>query len=320
MRTLYLLLLSAIFCGFQMTSRAAELVDGIYVVVNDAVITYDEVENSIAPLLGILRTQYRNDQQTLEQKLQQTRAEKIEELVQRELVLSEFKNAGYQLPESFVEDSINRLVRERYGDRAKLMKTLQAEGMSFEAFRKRERERIIVSALVDQHISQDKILISPQKVETYYNAHKQEFKQDDEIHLRMIVLNKNAENAAAMKKLGEEIAKKLDEGTPFEEMAAIYSEGSAREKGGDRGWVDRKYLKNELSDVAFSLAAGQHSSAIDLPEATYVLFVEEKRVARIKPIAEARPEIESTLKAQEGKRMKERWISRLKAKSFVRYY
>ncbi len=320
MRTLYLLLLTGILASFQFTSRAADLLNGIYVVVNDAVITYNEVEESIAPVLDILNSQYRSQPDVLEQKKQQTRAEKIEELVQRELVLSEFKKAGYQLPESYVDESINRMIRERYGDRAKLMRTLQAQGITFEDFRKRERERIIFGALLEQHISQDKILISPHKVETYYNAHKDQFKSDDEIHLRMIVLNKNAENAASMKKLADEIAAKLDDGTPFTEMAAIYSEGAYREKGGDRGWVDRSFLKKELSDVAFSLAPGQHSGAIDLPEACYVLFVEDKRTARIKPLTEARPEIENILKAEEGKRLKDRWIARLKAKSFVRYY
>ena len=320
MRTRYLLLLATAVCAFQMTGRSAELVDGIYAVVNDAVITYDEVESSIAPYLNILQSQYRNDPQTLEQKVQQARSEKIDELVQRELVLGEFKTAGYQLPESYVEESINRLIHERYGDRSKLMKTLQAEGITFESFRKRERERIIFGALVEQHISQEKIIISPQKVESYYNAHKEQFKQEDEVHLRMIVLNKNSENAAAMKKLGDEIATKLDEGTAFDEMAAIYSEGAYRNKGGDRGWVDKTTMKKELSDVAFTLAPGQHSSAIDLPEATYILYVEDKRVARVKPITEVRAEIENTLKAEEGKRLRDRWITRLKNKSFVRYF
>jgi parvulin-like peptidyl-prolyl isomerase len=79
-------------------------------------------------------------------------------------------------------------------------------------------------------------------------------------------------------------------------------------------------LRDELADVAFSLAPGQHSKVIDLDKACYVLYVEDKRVARVKPLNEARPDIEKTLKAEEGKRMKERWIARLKAKSYVRYY
>ncbi|MDB6029118.1 MAG: surA [Verrucomicrobiales bacterium] len=320
MRTLYPLFLAVVFCCSQVSVRAAELVDGIYVVVNDSVITYDEVENSITPLLAILHQQYGRDPQVLEQKLQSTRAEKIEELVQRELVLGEFKTAGYQLPENFVEDSINRLIRERYGDRAKLMKTLQAEGITFEAFRKRERERIIVAQLVFEHISQDKIIISPQKIENYYNAHKDEFKQEDEIHLRMIVLNKTPENAASIKKLAQEITSKLDEGTPFAEMADIYSAASDREKGGDRGWVAKTVLRSELSDAAFALAPGQHSSVIDLDTACYVLFVEDKRMARVKSVTEARVEIENKLKSEEAKRLKDRWINRLRAKSFVRYY
>lgn len=302
------------------TAPAAEVVNGIYVVVNDAVITYDEVEASIAPMIDILVSQYHSNPQVLEQKVQQTRADRIEELVQRQLILNDFKTAGYQLPDSFVDDSVSRIIHERYGDRAKLTKTLQAEGITFEEFRRRERDRIIIDELTHVRVSPEKIVVSPNKVEAYYQAHKEQFKTGDELHLRMIVLNKTADNAEGMKKLAEEIQSKLDEGTPFADMASIYSQGSYKDKGGDRGWVDRTTLKKELSDVAFTLNAGQHSKVIDLPEACYLLFVEDKRMARTKPVSEVRSEIESTLRSQEGRKIKDRWISRLKSKAYIRYY
>lgn len=59
-------------------SARAELVNGVYVIVNDSVITYQEVESAIAPLVEMLARQYRNDPRTFQEKLQQTRQAKIE--------------------------------------------------------------------------------------------------------------------------------------------------------------------------------------------------------------------------------------------------
>lgn len=305
-------------CGL---TRAA-VVNGINAVVNDAVITYDQVERGIAPLAEMVVRQYRSEPQVLEQKLQELRSKQIEELVERQLILADFKTAGYNLPESFIDDAIREEIRKNYyGDRAKLTKTLQAEGITYETFRAQQRERIIVDYLRQQNISSQKILISPYKIETYYKEHQDEFKLGDQVKLRMVVINKTPNEApGASKKIAEEILKKINEGTPFAEMAAIYSDGSQRAEGGDRGWVDRSYLKKELSDVAFSLKAGERSGVIDLPEACYLIQVDEARPAHIRPLDEIRGDIENTLKAQESARLKKKWIDRLKAKAFVRYY
>ncbi len=316
MRTL-VVLVSLLF-AFQPKGRA-ELINGIYVVVNDAVITYQEVESAIAPLAELLARQYRGQPSVFEEKLQQTRSEKIEELVERQLVLHEFKTAGYILPESIIDDVIRERIKERFGDRATLTKTLQAQGMTFEAFRKQVREDYIIRALTQQKISPEKILISPHKIETYYNENQDQFKVADQVKLRMIVLNKSKSGAEVARKLAEEIHSKLQEGASFADMASVYSD-SNRAEGGSRGWVDRSFFKKELSDVAFSLKPGQHSGVIDLPEACYLMLAEDVQTAHTKALADVRDEIEKTLKDEEQARLKNRWIDRLKAKSFIRYF
>jgi hypothetical protein len=50
------------------------------------------------------------------------------------------------------------------------------------------------------------------------------------------------------------------------------------------------------------------------------MLVEDRRPAHTKPLAEVREEIERNLIAQENERLQKKWIDRLKAKSFVRYF
>jgi parvulin-like peptidyl-prolyl isomerase len=133
----------------------------------------------------------------------------------------------------------------------------------------------------------------------------------------MIFLDKSKHEAGD--KLAKEINTKLDEGISFAEMATVYSDESQASQGGDRGWVERKKLRPELDAVAFSLKAGQRSGVIEQPEGYYLILVEEIHAAHIKPLDDVRGDIERNLTVTENARLRDKWISRLRAKSFVRY-
>lgn len=292
---------------------------GIAVIVNDSIITYFDVHSSVAPAVEVLERQYRDQPAELDKKLKSLLRDRVKDLVEQKLILAEFSRAGYNLPESFIEDEVQKRIRDNYSDRLTLTKTLQAQGVTYESFRKRIHEEIVVSLMRQKYVSQE-LIISPHKVEVYYEQHQADFKVDDQVRLRMIVLNKPKEGADTAKELVQEILRKLEAGAPFAEMASVYSDAAQRAKGGEWDWSSRTALRKELADVAFSLNAGQRSGVIETADAYWIMQVEEKRVARTKPLSEVRDDIEKTLGVQERARLQEQWINRLKDKSFVRYF
>lgn len=297
----------------------AQLVDGIEAIVHDSVVTRYEVEVFTDPVARQLRSQYANRPEVFEREYLKVRNESREQLLERQLVLRDYEASGYSLPESVIEEAVQEEI-DRVGGRTKLTKTLQAEGMTFEKFRRQIRDRYIVRALQGKNIS-SLIIISPHKIETYYLAHQDDFKLEDQVKLRMIVLNKaNVADTASVSRRAEEIRTKIKEGVPFSEMAQINSEGSHRGQGGDWGWIERKVLRKELSDVAFNLKPGDLSEVIETPEACYLMLVEEKRTTHVKPLTDVQEEIERTLLDQEQSRLQKQYIDRLKKKTFVRYF
>ena len=296
-----------------------QLANAVAVIVNDAVITYTDIERYIEPSVELLYRQYGDKPALLEEKLATARQEGTEQLVERQLILSDWKTSGYNLPESILDDEVRDRIRDKFGDRLTLTKTLQAQGITFERFRQQIREDIIVGVLRNKNVSSS-IIISPQKLEDYYAKNREKFKQSDQIKLRMIVLNETAANPEAAKKLAEEIRGKIKEGSTFKEMASIYSEGSQRASGGDWGWVEHSVLRKELADLAFALKLNELSDIIHLDKSYYLLLVEEKKPAQFKPLNEVRDEIEHTLIGDERGRLQKKYIERLKTKSFVRYF
>jgi parvulin-like peptidyl-prolyl isomerase len=166
-----------------------------------------------------------------------------------------------------------------------------------------------------------KTLISPLKIEQYYKEHQDEFKVDDQVKLRMIVLSQQADAPAGeARKTADEVLAKVDSGVSFEEMAGIYCSGSKRAEKGEYGWVKRSDLQSEVSKAAFSLKVGQHSGVIELPEACYIALVEDARPAHVQALNEVRTDIERSLLDSEKVRLHKQWIDRLRKKSFIAYY
>lgn len=317
---LYRLILGLVLVAVVHAQAQTRLLNGIAVIVNDAVITYNEIEEMAAPALDSIQRVYGNQPSVLQQKATEAQDQALQQLVERQLILHDYYASGYNLPESIIDDEINTRVRKQFGDRLTLTRTLQAQGGTYESYRKNIREQIIVDALVQKHVK-SVVLISPYKIQKYYETNQAKFQMQDQVKLRMIVLNKpKGGDTSSTTKLAKEILLKLDEGAPFAEMAGIYSEGSQKAQQGDWGWVEKSVLRKELADVAFTLKKGQRSGVIETPEACYIMQVEDVRSAQVKPLADVRDEIERILVAEERARLQKQYIERLKKKSFVRYY
>jgi len=300
-------------------SARAELVDGVKAIVNDQVITYAQVEDFAGPAIDALRRQYAGEPQVFDQQLDLALSNSLAILVERQLILHDFAAKYNPLPDSVVDEWVQDRIREQFGDRVTAMKTLQAQGMTYEQFRKEIRDQMIESELRRQNVSRE-VIISPYEVETYYLAHQNDFKVEDEVKLRMIVLNKASDDDTNTPALAREILEKIKEGASFQQMASVYSQGSQQRQQGDWGWVERSVLRNELADVAFKMKPGQVSSVVDTPEACYIMLVEQTRAAHVKSLGEIRGDIEKTLRTQEQAHLEEKWIDSLRKNSFIQIF
>jgi parvulin-like peptidyl-prolyl isomerase len=303
-------------------SARAETVDGIKVVVDDTPVTLVDVDLDILGHGAIesLQRQYATQPDLFQKKLAEAESDSLERLLARQLILHEFKTL--KLPETILDSEVDREIQSeiqsRYGDRMTLMKTLQADGFTYEAKRKQIRERMIISILTHKNVASE-VIISPHKVEAYYMAHTNDFKIQDEVKLRMIVLtNTPVSEAPQPRKLAEEILAKLKEGTDFGQLAAVYSQVQQRREKGE--WMERAILRKEIADAAFKLKAGEYSDVVETSDGCYIILVEDIKSSHMKSLGEVRDQIEGTLILEERARLEKQWHAKLKKKTFVRYF
>jgi parvulin-like peptidyl-prolyl isomerase len=295
----------------------ADLADGINAIVNDKIITYQEVDDKIAPAIAVLRNEYSEQPEVFGQKLNDARRDGLETLIENELILHEFDTKYNPLPQSAVDELVQEQIKDRFGDRITCIKTLQAQGETFEKFREDVRQQYIIAQLRYRNLSDEKIVISPYKIQSYYRQHQDDFKVGDQVKIRMIVLPKLSEDDPATRQQADNILGKIKNGQSFDQLAAQYSQDK-QQRGND--WIETSVLRQELADAAAPLKPGQLSGVIETPQNCYILRLEDRRPAHVKPLSDVRDTIEKTLKTQEQQTAQEHWIENLKKKAFIQLF
>jgi peptidyl-prolyl cis-trans isomerase SurA len=296
--------------------------NGIVAVAEDKIITVADVSREITPLLpGLQRENIRNEQE-YNAKIEALQDSVIQDLIDRVLIIKEFKkDEKKHIPDAIVDAEIARMQSDQFdNDRSKFLAYLRSRGTTLREFRKEQEDEIIYRYMQGQQRKSQSV-ISPVKIETFYNENKDRFYREDEVHLRLIQLTRNdGETDAQLTTMGNDILAKLKTGTSFEDLAKEYSKDARKSKGGDWGWLKRSDFKKEFSDPAFALKKGESSQPVILPEGCFLLFAEDRKFAGIQPIDEVRDQIERILVTQMSRSGQERWLERLRRNGYVKHY
>ena len=175
-----------------------------------------------------------------------------------------------------------------------------------------------------KNINQNPV-ISPKKIERFFSENQEKYRVGDRAKVRMILIDKSRHAVGEPKKIADEVLAKAKAGADFGKLADESSDDARRFKGGlrgDQGWVENKDsdLRKELRDFAFNANIGDLSPVIETDGAIFLLKVEAREQARVRPLTEVRDDVEATLKGVERERLRKKWINKLRAKAFIRYF
>lgn len=156
--------------------------------------------------------------------------------------------------------------------------------------------------IADQAKVADTIQISDAQVQAYYDAHRDDYRTQERVHARHILLsitNKPKDEIPKIKAQAEDLDKQLKAGADFAALAKKYSQdpGSAQ-KGGDLGWVSRGQMVKNFEDAVFSLKPNQISDVVTTEYGFHIIEVLEKQPAHLQTLDEVKPTIIAALKQQ----------------------
>lgn len=313
-----LLAVTASLLASALTLRAQEVLDGIAATVNDDVVTFSQVRDLVGPVEKAAREQFKGAE--LVEKIKEIRLKAINDLIDRQLILQEFKKQKFNIPPHFIEDRIATIVRDEFGgDRSAFIRTLAAQGFTLEKFKQMETEKMIVQAMRGQNAKAD-ATVPASKIAAFYEAHRAEFTSEEQIKLRMISIKKREGETDGGRKMIEEIREKIVAGAEFQDLARMYSEDPTQDNGGDWGWINRKTLAEDLAKIAFPMKPGQVSQIIELGNSYFLLTVEGKKNAETKPLSAVRGDIEKKLLQEQRQAAQTEWTAKLRKKAFIKIF
>jgi peptidyl-prolyl cis-trans isomerase SurA len=162
--------------------------EGVAGLVNTDVITYSQIRELAGEKEKAAANQLKGEE--LVNKIKEIRLASINELMDRALILQEFKRRGSHILEDLVDQRIATIIREKFGgDREAFLRNLTAQGYSLDRFRQLERDKIIVTEMRREVIA-GKIKISETQISDYYRQYYASGKSlkevDDEIEKTLI--------------------------------------------------------------------------------------------------------------------------------------
>jgi peptidyl-prolyl cis-trans isomerase SurA len=219
---------------YNPTSITAQNQDNdLAAIVGGVPISRAELEEAIVPQKQMMRFQLRTDPTELEKQLRELPAKALEGLIDRELLLAEFRKLGGELKPQYVDDDIDSIIRDSFaGNRDAFIKELERAGITLERFRDL-REKMIIVQVMRGRLADDLPIPTPEEIKEFYTNNRERFKEEDEIKMRTITILKNTEDAAttaeSKKKRAIDLHRQLLEGTDFVKLAKAHSQDNRAE-------------------------------------------------------------------------------------------
>jgi peptidyl-prolyl cis-trans isomerase SurA len=256
-------------------SGNAQVIDAIYVVVNDEVITRNEVKNRSAQIAQRLAAQ--NAQLPAAADLQR---QVVEAMIVERAQVQLAKEYGVKVDDTTLDRAIARIAEGQKLSVQDMRNQMEKEGLPFAQFREEIRNEIMLQRLREHEVD-SKIQVSDAEVDTYLAAQKAAAAERVEMDISQILVsipqNASPEQIAARKARADDVVRQLRTGADFAKMAATYSDAPDALKGGAIGWRDPDRLPPLFTTELRKLKAGQVTPVIKSSTGFHILKLIDQR-------------------------------------------
>lgn len=300
--------------SFPSASNAAVLLDRVVAVVDKAVITWSELykmmEYEATDQVKALKEEERM------KVFRDNEAVFLEKLIDMKLQIQEAKRLGLEVTTDEVTEAIENIKKKYSLSANALEESLKNEGLTFEEYKKRLSEQILISKLISQQI-RNKIVVSDEEVRRYIEANKKEFSDNEAFRLGQIFFRKPQNDVD--KKLVEDkanlVIQKLKAGEDFSMLVKEYSEDPSGKLGGDIGVIKKSDLAKEFIDVLRTMKVGDFSIPFWTEKGLHIIKLEEKISSE--SIKEVKENARKQLTENEFSERYKSWIRDLREKAHI---
>ena len=292
---------------------SAEVLERILAVVNDELITEQDLQMVMAPVVAQIRTTYTG--QEYEDRLKGARRQFLDRVIEDKLILSEAKRKLVIVKDPEVDEMMAE-VRNKFPGREAFLKSVEDQGYTEKKLWDRFHDQVMMQKLVAYEV-RSRISVSPGEVNEYYKIHSQDFAQGDRIKLQHILVRVGTRSEEEASAFAQSLFDKIKAGASFTEIATAASEGAEAKEGGDMGWVEKGQLMGEIDEKIFALNEGEITPPIPTALGYHIFKVVERQRSSVEPLSEVRAQIQDIIFKEKTKERLESWLQSLKKNAYI---
>lgn len=324
------LMLALLAGGLTQAAPEGGVVNRIAATVNGRPITSSEVRARLAPYFRELMMLYPRQGPRFNSELVAAKKSVLNDLIERELVLSDFETKGFVIKEDQVEDEINRRILMQFkGDRSQFLNSLRQSGMNYTEYRDSVKKEITVSAMRGMRYERG-IPPTPDEIEAEYKATSAEYRdimKDKISYSKIFIPAMDPEDPLVTPddqyKLATKLRSDIEKGRiSFSAAARKYSRDAHAEDGGVWPAMRRDDLAVEFANVVFAAEPGQLVGPLLDPAGFTIVKIRSKKLAAAPELAspEVKQKVDDAVRRKKSERRYRQWVDRLRDKAVIRTF
>ena len=258
---------------------AVKAIDHIVAVVNEDVITRQELDEAIKTAVSRLQLQgvQLPDQHTLQNQV-------LESIVTKRIQLQHAKEVGLSISESEIDETIHRIAEENNLSLQEFFSALENDGISFNKFREEIREEMIMARLKEREIK-NQVNVTEGEVDNFLRTQETSAVGNDEYRLAHILIlvseNMDASQIQQRSQRADMALAKLKEGVDFAQVAAEFSDAADATKGGIIDWRPITQMGPTFAELLAPLQPGDLTSIVQSPSGFHIFKLLGKRAQEV---------------------------------------
>src|SRR5437899_3699154 len=291
------------------------VVEDVVVHVNDLIITRSDVERAEMAL-----AQENQQAGATPEEAAERQKNLLRDMIDKQLLLSRGKELGINADAEVIRrlDEIRK--QNKMDTMEDLEKAARQQGVSFEDFKAGIRDNVITQMVVRDEVGR-RLQLSPSQEQAYYDAHKQEFTQPEQIKLSEILVptavDANDAAIAQAQAKAEDLEAKLKAGQNFEDVAKANSGGPTAAQGGDLGMYKRGALAKVLEDQTFNLKPGEWTAPIRTRQGFVILKVTDHVPAGVAQLKDVEQQVQEGMYAEAMQPALRAYLTKLREDAYI---
>lgn len=302
----------------QQTTNNKHSLDRIVAIVNDSIITNNELTTQVNLIQQSLVK--RNMPVPPENVL---RKQVLEHMIDTELEMQMAKNAGIQVDSHDVDEAIENIAKRNNVSVEEIHKVVGVQGLTWKAYRRNVKKEIIIGRLQQKAVGS--ITVTDQEVENYLtsNARTSAVKMSDSFHIEDILIplpaDPTSQEVQAAEKRANTVLEKLKNGANFNELAVAESSGQDALQGGDLGFRQLPELPEAFATRVIDMKPGDLSQPIRTANGWHII----KLVAIQGGNASASPDkaqVKNLLYQRKYNEALENWMQQMRSSAYIQTF